>query len=59
MKYFRNSDLEYLKNKHHDTSKPYNRFYRFVTHEEIFDDNTGLSPEAVLDGIWENDKKYE
>lgn len=59
MKYFRNDDYEYLKNKHHDTAKPYNRFYRFVTHEEIFDEGTGLSPEAVLEGISENDKKYE
>lgn len=59
MKYLKNEDYEYIKNKHHNADKPYNNFERFISNEEIFDKNTGLSPDAVIDGIWENDKKYE
>ncbi|MBQ8525645.1 MAG: hypothetical protein IJ460_02840 [Clostridia bacterium] len=59
MEYIKNEDYDYIKNKYHDSAKPFDTFARFVCHEEIFDENTGLSPKDIIDGIWENDKKYE
>ncbi|MBQ8849123.1 MAG: hypothetical protein IJ011_02175 [Clostridia bacterium] len=52
-------DYDYISNKYHDTSKPWNGFGRFVRRDEIFSPETGMSPEDILTGIWENDKKYE
>lgn len=59
MEYIKNEDYEYIKNKYHDTAKPFDTFSRFICHEEIFDESTGMSPKDIIDGIWENDKKYE
>ena len=60
MYYIKNEDYEYIKNKYHDSSKPWkNDSNRFICNEGLFDEKTGLSPEEVIAGIWENDKKYE
>lgn len=58
MEYIKERDYDYIKNKYHDTTKPFDTFQRFICHEEIFDESTGLSPKEIIDGIWENDKKY-
>ncbi len=57
--YIPECDLEYIKNKFHDTKKPYDSFNRFICHPEIFDPATGLAPELMHNGIIENDKQYE
>ena len=59
MEYIKDSDYEYIKNKYHDTAKPFDSFQRFISHAEIFDESTGLAPEEIIAGIKENDKKYE
>ncbi len=59
MKYIKLKDYEYIINKYHDTSKPFDPFNRFVRHDEIFALDTGMDPEEILEGIWENDKQYE
>ena len=32
---------------------------RFTRKDEVFSEDSGTSPEEILAGIWENDKKYE
>ena len=56
MKYISSRDYDYVMNKYHDTGKPFNRFARFVRHDEIFAENTGASPDeiyAALDSLVE------
>ena len=36
MKYIKDRDYEYIKNKYHDTSKSFNPFDRYIRHDEIF-----------------------
>ena len=57
MEYIKDMDYEYIKNKYHDTKKPYNSFSRFVRHDEIFDATTGMEYTAIKAEIAANDEK--
>ncbi len=59
MKYINDRDYEYVRNKYHDISKPFDPFNRFIRHDEIFSEDSGMDPGDIISGIWENDKKYE
>lgn len=74
MMYIKKQDYEYICNKYHDAKKAqkgdaqandlsFNTSglgtERFCCQERIFDSLTGLSPEDIIYGIQENDKKYE
>ena len=59
MKYIRQVDFEYIINKYHDSSKPFDGHSRFIRRDGLFLPETGMSPEDILSGIWENDKQYE
>lgn len=58
MEYIKHADYEYITNKYHDTSKPFDPFNRFIRHDEIFSPHTGMEPESIISGIWENDALY-
>lgn len=58
MKYIKAQDYTYIMNKYHDLSKPYDNMKRFIRHDEIFAQESGMAPEEILRGIYENDKKY-
>ena len=51
MQYIPQKDFEYIKNKFHDTEKPFDPYWRFVRHDELFDYKTGLSPDEIVDNI--------
>ena len=59
MEYVCDRNYEYIKNKYHDTTKPYNSFGRFVRHDEIFDENSGTEYFALKAQAMENDAKIE
>ena len=59
MKHICERDYRYIMNKYHDLSKPYDSMRRFIRHDEIFEEQSGMDPELLLSGIWENDKQYE
>ena len=59
MKYINSLDYEYIINKYHDASKPFDGHNRFTRNDGIFSESSGKSPEEILSGIEENDKKYE
>ena len=43
MYYIKNEDYEYIKNKYHDSSKPWkNDSNRFICNEGLFDEKTGF-----------------
>ncbi|MBO5270950.1 MAG: hypothetical protein J6B77_09195 [Clostridia bacterium] len=58
MEYICPEDYEYIINKYHDTSKPFDPFKRFIRHDEIFSEDSGMPPEEILAGITENDRLY-
>ena len=59
MEYVCDRDYEYIKNKYHDTKKPYNSFGRFVRHDEIFDEDSGTEYYTLKGQVMENDAKIE
>ena len=58
MKYIREEDYEYIINKYHDTSKPFNSFERFIRRDEIFSPQTGMDGDKIKEGILERDKLF-
>ena len=59
MEYIKNCDYDYIKNKYHDTNKPYDSFRRFIRHDEIFAEDTGMEYFAMKDAFIANDEKIE
>ena len=60
MKYIKDADYNYIMNKYHDASKPFDPFkHLYTNHEEFYDVNTGLSTAEIEKGIMENDKQYK
>lgn len=47
MEYIKNSDYEYIINKYHDASKPFNSFARFIRNDNIFNPETGMDGEEI------------
>ena len=47
MEYVSHRDYEYIINKYHDTTKPYDIMQRFVRHDAIFDESTGLDGDEI------------
>jgi len=58
MYYIKEEDYNYIKNKFHDCSKPFNPNQRFIRRDEIFSDETGLNGEEIKNGILERDKNF-
>ena len=59
MKYIRQGDFEYIINKYHDTSRPFDGYARFIRRDELFAPETGMDPDDIISGIIENDKLYK
>ena len=57
MEYICDRDRDYILNKFHDTSKPFDTFQRFIVREGIFDETTGISPAEIRNLIVEQDEK--
>ena len=57
MEYVKKADYDYIMNKYHDASKPYNSFERFIRHDAIFDESTGMAGEDIIEGINKQDKE--
>ena len=53
MKYIKPQDHEYITNKYHDTSKPFDPFNRRAYHGYEYDESTGLSDEEIQEGLAE------
>ena len=60
MKYIKDADYEYISNKYHDTTKPYDGLGdRFKRYDDIFDLSTGMNGEEIKKNILINDEKME
>lgn len=58
MKYIRDCDYEYIKNKYHDTAKDWDGHQRFCRNDALFLPESGMDPEEILSGILKNDEQY-
>jgi len=56
MEYIKEADYQYITNKYHDTTKPFDSFRRFIRRDEIFAEETGMDGEAIKEGILTQDK---
>lgn len=59
MKYVDKTNYDYIMNKYHDASKPYDGFKRFIRHDKIFDETTGMFGNDIIAGIKKQDKILE
>ncbi len=59
MEYIKQTDYDYVMNKYHDQSKPFDSFDRFIRHDAIFSPETGMDGDEIRAGILEEDKKIE
>ena len=59
MEYIKKADYDYIMNKYHDRSKPFNSFARFIRRDEIFSCDTGLDGEEIKKEILLRDEKME
>ncbi len=59
MQYLTKESYEYIMNKYHDQSKPFDPHKRFIRRDEIFSAYTGMEGDKILSGILDNDKTYE
>ena len=51
MEFIKTEDYNYIRNKYHDASKPYDSFNRFVRNDSIFSADSGMDPEAIMDAL--------
>ena len=58
MKYVTPDSYEYIINKYHDTSKPFDPHKRFLRRDELFDPQSGADPDYILENIRTNDAQY-
>ncbi len=59
MQYIKNADYEYVINKYHDSTQPFNSFNRFIRRDEIFFEQTGMHGENIKEGVVLQDEKLK
>ena len=59
MEYIKNKDYDYIRNKYHDSSKPFDSFARFIRRDEIFSDETGMDGEKIKEEILRRDEEIK
>lgn len=60
MEYINQASYDYIMNKYHDTTKPFEPLRRlYFRNDAIFEPDSGMAPDDLLTGIMENDKAYE
>ena len=58
MNYIPKANYDYIINKYHDVTKPFDPFQRFIRRDELFISAEGMEPEKLLSEIRENDRQY-
>ncbi len=58
MEYIKAEDYEYIVNKYHDATKPFDPYQRMAYHGYEYDPGTGRSDEEIKQGLVELEKEY-
>lgn len=59
MEYIKKTDYDYIMDKYHDSSKPFDSHARFIRRDEIFSDETGMDGEKIKEEIVSRDEKIK
>ena len=59
MEYIKKTDYDYIMDKYHDSSKPFNSHARFIRRDEIFSDETGMKGEKIKEEIVRRDEEIK
>ncbi len=59
MKYITQENYDYIKNKYHDASKPWDGMSRFIRRDELFDPATGMDADDICKGILVQDEELK
>lgn len=59
MEYIKEKDYDFIINKYHDSTKPFNPFRRFVRRDEIFVEENGLDGEKILEELVKRDEEIK
>lgn len=59
MEYIKNKDYDYIINKYHDASAPFDSFARFIRRDEIFSPETGMDGDRIKEEIMRRDMEIK
>ena len=59
MEYIKNKDYDYIMNKYHDQTKEFDPYNRFIRHDDIFSDETGMDADKIKEEIIYRDKEIK
>ena len=59
MEYIKNKDYDYIMNKYHDASQPFDGHSRFIRKDDIFSDDTGMDGDKIREEIVRRDEEIK
>ena len=59
MEYIKNKDYDYIMNKYHNASQPFDGHSRFIRKDDIFSDDTGMDGDKILEEILRRDEEIK
>ena len=57
MKYINHTDYQYIMDKYHDVTKPFDGYSRFIRRDEIFSDETGMDGQTIKEEVLRRDEE--
>ena len=59
MEYIKNKDYDYIMNKYHNASQPFDGHSRFIRKDDIFSDDTGMDGDKIREEIVRRDEEIK
>ena len=59
MEYIKKTDYDYIMDKYHNSSKPFNSHARFIRRDDIFSDDTGMDGDKIREEIVRRDDEIK
>ena len=59
MEYIKNKDYDYIMNKYHNASQPFDGHSRFIRKDDIFSDDTGMDGDKIREEILRRDEEIK
>ena len=59
MEYIKNKDYDYIMNKYHNASQPFDGLSRFIRKDDIFSDDTGMDGDKIREEIVRRDEEIK
>ena len=59
MEYIKSKDYDYIMNKYHNASQPFDGHSRFIRKDDIFSDDTGMDGDKIREEILRRDEEIK